>query len=279
MNSFDFINQTPFGQYIPLESIIHRLDPRVRLIGFSLLLLAIVFTPALVGVLCGLLVAITGIALAKLPLRFVLKGIWAPLPFLLILAVLQILFNAQTQPSPLIWQVGSLEITRHDILLGITLIIRFSALIILISLATLTLSTSQVTTALFYLLAPLQKLKLPVHDLVMIVQIMLRFLPLIALSAEKIAKAQASRGADWSRRGFNPIRQAKQILPMFVPLIIISLQRAEALALAMDARGYGGEHPRTCLHALAFHFSDGVALTVMSLMAVAVVLVGSLVQI
>jgi len=118
------------------------------------------------------------------------------------------------------------------------LVTKFIVLILLINAIVMSLSTSQITTALFYLLKPFEKIGFPVNDLTMVVQVTLRFLPIIAQTAEKTAKAQASRGGDWEQKGFNPIRQAKRVVPLIVPLIVGSLKRAETMALAMESRGF-----------------------------------------
>jgi energy-coupling factor transport system permease protein len=99
-----------------------------------------------------------------------------------------------------------------------------------------------------------------VNDLLMVVQITMRYLPLIAQTAEKIAKAQAARGGDWEQRGFNPIRQAKRILPLIVPLIVNSLKRAETMALAMESRGFNAGETRSSYYALKFLWMDGAFL-------------------
>ena len=152
------------------------------------------------------------------------------------------------------------------------LIVRFVVLIILLNGFAMTLSTSQITAAIFYLLRPLEKIKFPVNDLTMVVQISMRYLPLIAQTAEKTAKAQAARGGDWEQRGFNPIRQAKRVLPLLVPLMVNSLKRAETMALAMESRGFNAAEERSSFYALKFNWKDSVFLICSILLSAGIIL-------
>jgi energy-coupling factor transport system permease protein len=207
--------------------------------------------------------------LGRIPLRYALRGVMTPLPFLAILAVLQVFFNPHLPGSPVVIAVGQVVVTLADLAIGARLLARFFALILGLGLASFTLSTSEMTSGLNSLLAPLARLKLPVQDFVMMVQVTLRFLPLLAQTAERIAKAQASRGADWDARG-NLLARVRQILPMIVPLFLISLHRAENMALAMDARAYGSAAVRTSLTQFQFTWKDGLALALAGAAALAV---------
>jgi energy-coupling factor transport system permease protein len=259
-NRFEFLGSTAIGQYIPRASFFHHRDPRARLLIYLFLFIGVVFTPHFsklgLGILCVMLLYL----LAQIPLKPALKAFTRALPFLIILAILQILLGSRTETDVIIWDVFGFAVTRRSAVNAAMLLGRFSVLIYLLNAMSMTLSTSQVTTALFYLFKPLEKLKFPINDLTMVVQITMRFLPMIAQSAEKIAKAQASRGGDWEQRGFNPIRQAKRVLPLIVPLIVNSLKRAEMMALAMESRGFNAAEQRSSYYGLKFTWLDGLCL-------------------
>ncbi len=242
---FEFLRTLNIGQYLPLGSPIHRLDPRARQVGLFFLVMALTFTRSGWGVILGALVALVLTRVAQVPLRFALQGLVAPRPFLLILAVLQVFFNAVPDSGPVFFRIGSMIIGLSDLGAGLMLLGRFSALVLTLSLGSYTLSTGELTLGLGYLFRPLARVGLPAHDFVMMLQISIRFLPLLAQTAERIAKAQAARGADWDARTRNLIKQARRIVPLIVPLFVTSLHRAENMALAMDARGYGSVERRT----------------------------------
>jgi energy-coupling factor transport system permease protein len=258
-SQFEFLRTIPVGQYLPLDSVLHRIDPRARLMGYLLLLGSLTVTQRLEGILLGLVLILAGMVLGRIPLRYALRGLLTPLPFLLILAVLQVFFNPHLPGSPVVIAVGKVVISLADLGIGARLLVRFFALILGLGLASFTLSTSEISSGLNSLLTPLARLKLPVQDFVMMVQVTLRFLPLLAQTAERIAKAQASRGADWNAKG-NLFARVRQILPVIVPLFLISLHRAENMALAMDARAYGSAVVRTSLAQFRFRWKDGLAL-------------------
>ncbi len=271
MNEFEFLRTMPFGPYLPVDSPLHRLDPRARILMTLILVAVLTVAPNPLGLALGLLVVLIGYRLARAPLAPLLRGWWAALPFLLILAALQILLRMGPEPYLLInW--NWLRISGADLLVGLTLLLRFTALMALLGLAAASLSESEVTHGLDSLLRPLASIGLPVQDFVMMVQVTMRFFPLLAQIAERIAKAQASRGADWTPAGWNPIRRARQIAPLIVPLFVTSLRRAENMALAMDARGYGSTPIRTSMVELHFRWVDGLALILIVAAAALVVI-------
>jgi energy-coupling factor transport system permease protein len=274
LSQFEFSRTLTVGQYLPLDSLIHRLDPRAKIIAYIILLASLTATAKLGGLLIGLAVVILCLLLARIPLGYSLRGLIPPLPFLLFLAVLQVFITRHSLPSPILFRVWQLEIHAADLMAAVMLLLRFCALILGISLSSFTLSTNELTRGLARLLQPLEKIKIPTRDLVMIIQVMLHFLPILAQVTEHIAKAQASRGADWDMKGFNPIRRARQVLPILLPLFLTSLQRAETMALAMDARGYGSSTARTSLTELHFHLTDWIAVMTALLTAILVLISG-----
>jgi energy-coupling factor transport system permease protein len=257
---FEFLGSTSIGQYIPRQSWIHRRDPRARLLAYLALFIGVVSTRNFTGLGIGLGCVLLFYLMAQIPLKPAVKGIMRALPFLLILALLQILLGGRTEDDLIIRTILGFGITQRSVFNASMLLARFTVLIVLINGFVTTLSTAQITAALFYLLRPAAAVRFPVNDLIMVVQITMRYLPLIAQTAEKIAKAQAARGGDWEQRGFNPIRQAKRVLPLIVPLIVNSLKRAETMVLAMESRGFNAGEKRSSYYALQFSWMDGAFL-------------------
>ena len=261
MNDFDFLSKTTIGQYIPTGSILHHVEPGSKLIGFGILILAMTFSPSIIGVGIGLIASLIGLIIAKIPLRFALKGILIPLPFLIVIALIQIAFFPIRGQSVL-FRVGPVQVSILSLMSGLLLILRFSALILAISLMTFCVSASEMIHGLQRILRPLNALGIHTMDFVMIIQIALHFLPLLAQSAERIAKAQASRGAEWGLKSKGLLNRVKQIFPLMIPLFTISLTRAETMALAMDARAYGYKANRTSMVEYSFGWHEAVFLLI-----------------
>jgi energy-coupling factor transport system permease protein len=259
MNQFEYLPLITIGQYFPTGSIFHRRDARARLLFFGCIILALTFSPSKIGLFIGLVLAVLGIAFSKVSIRYALKGLLAPLPFLIFIALLQILFFSSMLNTTVYFHWGIIHITQAGCWAALLILVRFLALILWISLMSFCLSTSEAITGMTRLLSPLNKLGIHTMDLVMTFQVAMRFLPLLAQSAERIAKAQASRGAEWGTKG-NLINQVKRVIPLIVPLIVISLRRSETMALAMDARAYGIYDQRTSMYELKFGWKDGLFL-------------------
>jgi energy-coupling factor transport system permease protein len=248
MNSeWDYLSRVTIGQYVPRLSFLHRMDARLRILLFLFLILGVTIAHSLVMVVVAVAGVLAALLLSRIPLRYVLKGLLPPLPLILILAVIRIALNAGPDPAPVLLRIGNWGLSWRDLGLGLNLIVRFADLIILLGLGSACISTSELIKGLRALLQPLEKLHLPVMDAVMVVQVTLRFIPLLALNAERIAKAQASRGAAWGKNSGGILSRARQILPLLIPLFVNGLKKAELMALAMDARGYRswGRSPAT----------------------------------
>ncbi len=258
-NEFEFLRGLPFGPYLPVDSPLHRLDPRTRILLVILFMIALLSARHPEGLLLGIAVILAGWRIARVPFEPLWRGWLSVLPFLLLLAVLQVLFRVGRDPDVLL-RIGSLVISSADLWAGAAVLLRFGGFMAVLGLAAASLSESEITRGLEALLRPLSVLHVPVQDFVMAVQVTLRFFPLLAQTAERIAKAQASRGADWQPKGWNLVQRARQIVPVIVPLFIASLRRAENMALAMDAPGYGSLPLRTSLVTLRFHLADALAL-------------------
>jgi energy-coupling factor transport system permease protein len=273
---FEFLGNTSLGQFIPRDSWFHKRDPRARLLGFIILFTGIIFTPGTWGLFLGFIIILIIYALAKLPVKPTWSGILRALPFIILLAILQILFYQSTGNEKIVWEIFGFSLRETALKSAVNLIIRFLVLIILLNAFVMSLSTSQVTAAMYHLLKPLERFGFPTNDLTMVVQITLRFLPLIAQTAEKTAKAQASRGADWEQHGINPIKQAKRIIPLIVPLIVNSLKRAETMAIAMESRGFNAAKQRSSFHILRYAWQDFTMIFVLSILSLLLLFSGKI---
>ena len=256
MSEFDFLARVPIGQYVSTGSVMHRLDPRTKVFIFIVLILGLTFSQSLIGLGIGLLSLVLLTILSKIDLRFALKSILVPLPFLLFFAIIQVFFYSSKNDPQLLFSIWILRVSISGLVAGGMLLLRFFALILALSLASFCTSSSELIQGVSSLLSPLNKLKIRTMDLVMVMQITLRFVPILAQTAERIAKAQASRGAEWGGKTKGLFNRVKQIVPLLVPLFVISLRRSENLALAMDARAYGFLEHRTSIVELKFTMLD-----------------------
>ncbi|HZU87073.1 MAG TPA: energy-coupling factor transporter transmembrane component T [Anaerolineaceae bacterium] len=256
MSEFEFLRNVTIGQYLPTGSWLHRRDPRARILAIVVLVTVVTFSPRLTGLFLCLGILVIGLIVGKISPRYVLRGIVPFLPILILVAVLQILFNPYSDTPPLWLSIGSWALSPVDLIAAGMVLVRFAALVVGISLGSFCLSTFEMTQGLEALLSPLSRLHLPTQDLVLMVQITLRFLPILAQSAERIAKAQAARGAEWGGKKGSLFQRIKQFYPLLLPLFLNSLRRAENLALAMDARGYSSNNRRTILADLHFGWMD-----------------------
>jgi energy-coupling factor transport system permease protein len=272
MSDFEFLPSATIGQYIPTGSILHRIDPRAKLIGFGILMMAITFSVSKVGVGIGLIAVILGILISRVPLKFALKGLIPPLPFMVIIAVLQFFFYPNPGTS-IIFRLGPVILSLAGILSGILIILRFFTLILAISLMSFVTSTSELIQGLQKLLSPLNRIGIHTMDLVMVFQVTLRFIPFLAQSAERIAKAQASRGAEWGGKSKGLLNRVRQIVPLIIPLFTTSLRRSETMALAMDARAYGFNANRTSMFEYTFTWRDALFLLILTAVGAAVIFI------
>ena len=255
------------GQYYQADSVIHRLDPRVKL-GATILFIISLFTFHGVGgyVTAALFLALV-IRLSGVPFRFMIKGMKS-IVFLLSITVI---FNLFLTPGEPVFSLWKLTVTREGVKLAVLLSVRLGLLIIGSSVMTLTTTPNQWTDGLEKMLKPLNKLKVPVHEIAMMMSIALRFIPILMEETDKIMKAQLARCADFESG--NLIRKAKSLVPLLVPLFISAFRRANDLAMAMEARCYrGGEH-RTKMKPLHYEKRDYMAyLVVLCYLAAGVVL-------
>ena len=241
------------GQYYQADSVIHRLDPRVKL-GTTILFIISLFVFDGVGgyVTAALFLALV-IRLSGVPFRFMVKGMKS-IVFLLSITVIFNLFLTPGEPILHLWK---LTVTQEGVRLAVLLSIRLGFLIIGSSVMTLTTTPNQLTDGLEKMLKPLNKVKVPVHEMAMMMSIARRFIPILMEETDKIMKAQLARCADFESG--NLVKKAKSLVPLLVPLFISAFRRANDLAMAMEARCYrGGEH-RTKMKPLHYERRDYIA--------------------
>ncbi|MBO4628024.1 MAG: energy-coupling factor transporter transmembrane protein EcfT [Lachnospiraceae bacterium] len=241
------------GQYYPVDSCIHRLDPRTKIIG-TLLYIVSLF---LVRSFPGFIVVITAFAgvliLSKVPVKYLLRGLK---PILLILFI-TVLFNFFLTDGKVVWHWKIFTITQEGLLRGAFMGIRLVLLIFGTSMMTYTTTPNQLTDGLERLMKPLRVIHFPVHEMAMMMSIALRFIPILTEEATRIRKAQTARGADMESGGL--IKRAKSLVPVFIPLLVSAFHRAFDLAMAMEARCYHGGKGRTKMKPLRYRLGDAFA--------------------
>ncbi|MGI6574358.1 MAG: energy-coupling factor transporter transmembrane component T family protein [bacterium] len=248
------------GQYIPGESVIHKLDPRTKIIATILFITALFVVTDIVGYIFLTLFSILVIGISRLPLRFVLRGL-KPLYYILAFTVI---LNFFLTPGKEIWRWWFLRLTEEGLRQGIFMGWRLLLLVLTTSLLTLTSSPIALTDGIERLLTPFRSLGVPAHELAMMMTIALRFIPTLLEETDKIMKAQMARGADFDTG--NIIQRAKGMVPLLVPLFISAFRRADELATAMEARCYRGGEGRTRLKELHYYARDYITLVFMLLL-------------
>ena len=277
-SEFELLRSVTLGQYLPTGSPLHHTDPRIKLAAGVLLVAAVTATSSLAGLALALGLVIVGFVVARIPIRYALSGVKPMIPFLILLALLQILAIPQNdQNTTVLWRWSFIVLTVRDLIAAVLLLLKFAVLLWGISLLSFTTTTTELTHGTEHLLRPLQRIGLPAHEFALIVNIALRFVPLLAQETERLMKAQASRGADFGGgRRLNFIQRMRKLLPLLVPLILSTLQRAEDLILAMEARCYTGGKGRTHLIHLQAQKSDYLVLALVTLILAAAVAAGFL---
>lgn len=238
------------GQYFPGNSLLHRFDPRSKIIFTVLFIAAIFLCKGLVSYGITLLILLIMIGISKVQPRVFLKGM-KPVVFIVVCtAILNLFYTSGT----VLWSWGILKITEEGIWKAGFMVLRILMLIACTLLLTYTTSPILLTDGLEKLLRPLKKLNFPVHELSMMMSIALRFIPTLIQETDKIISAQKARGADFDSG--NLIQKAKALIPILIPLFISSFRRAEELAIAMECRCYHGDEGRTSLRQLHYAGRD-----------------------
>ncbi|WP_019240662.1 MULTISPECIES: energy-coupling factor transporter transmembrane component T family protein [Bacillus] len=242
---FELSKNITIGQYVPTGSIVHKLDPRIKVLAFTIIVLAIALNTSYIGNMIGLLFSVLLFWFSKISIRYGFSGVKPAIPFILILAILQLLFQGSVfSGGKVFFHYGFILITEESIRLVIVSAIRFVEIIFISSVLTLSTSTTELTHAIQSLLKPLKVIKFPVHEFSLIITIAIRFVPTFAIEMEKMMKAQASRGAEFgSGEWWRIIKRTKEMFPIIIPLFNVAMSRAEDLILAMESRCYipGGQ--------------------------------------
>ena len=245
------------GQYVPGETVVHRLDPRTKI----LVMLAYIVITFCVQNFAGYAVlaafVVGTVAISKIPPVMVVKGLKPIMVFIVITGLFNLFL---TSGGEVIWQYGVLKITDEGVRFAVFMVLRLTFLILGTSLLTLTTSPISLTDGMESLLRPFKKIGVPAHELSMMMSIALRFIPTLMEETDKIMKAQAARGADFENG--NLVQRAKAMVPILVPLFISAFRRADELATAMECRCYRGGENRTRLDERKYAGSDAVAAVV-----------------
>lgn len=248
-----------FGRFIPGDSVIHRMDPRAK-ISFVFVFIAIVFianNAVTYGILLGFTLLV--VFLSKIRLYFLINGLKPVFILLIFTFLLHIFF---TREGDILVDFGFIEIYEEGLRQGIFISVRFLVLVFITSILTLTTSPISITDGIEVLLGPFKRIKLPVHELALMMSISLRFIPTLMDETGKILKAQMARGSDI---GSGPIKERiKAVVPLLIPLFVSAFKRAEDLATAMEVRGYRGGEGRTRYRQLNWRFIDSLSLFVLA---------------
>ena len=253
------------GQYYPADSILHKLDPRVKFLGTLVFIVSLFLIKGLAGYAFVTVVLVTLVKLSKVPFGMMLKGMKA----IIFILIITVFFNMLFTPGEVIFTFWRLTITKEGVFQAFRMAVRLSYLIIGSSIMTLTTTPNQLTDAMENLFSPLKVIKVPVHEISMMMSIALRFIPILMEETDKIMKAQIARGADFESG--NLIKRVTNMIPLLVPLFVSAFQRANDLAMAMEARCYHGGEGRTQMKPLRYEKRDFVAYILMLAFAAAAV--------
>ena len=246
------------GQYYQTESVIHKLDPRVKIGGTLIYIISLFLFENVWGYLLAALFLGLVIKLSHVPFRFMVRGMRA----ILFLLLLTLVFNLFLTPGEALVTFWKLKITKEGIIMAVRMALRLSFLIIGSSIMTLTTTPNNLTDGMEKMMGPLKIFKVPVHEVAMMMSIALRFIPILMEETDKIMKAQIARGADFESGGL--IKRAKSLVPLLVPLFISAFRRANDLAMAMEARCYRGGEGRTKMKPLVYKRRDYLAYLVIT---------------
>lgn len=254
------------GQYYPADSILHKMDPRTKLVGTVIFLISVFVFHTIPGYAVATVFLATMIKISKVPVKFMFRGLKA----IFMILLFTVAFNILLTPGEVLWSWGILKITKEGLILAGKMAIRLTYLMVGSSIMTLTTTPNQLTDGLERLLRPLNKIHVPVHEIAMMMSIALRFIPILLEETDKIMKAQIARGADFESG--NIIQKAKAMVPLLVPLFISAFRRANDLAMAMESRCYHGGDDRTQMKPLRYRGIDRVGYLVLAgYLAVAIV--------
>ena len=247
------IRDITIGRYYPVDSVLHRMDPRTKLFGTMVFIISLFMANSVLTYVAATVFLALAIRLSNVPFKFIVRGLKA-IVFLLLISVS---FNLFLTPGTVLFQLGFLKLTQEGLEMAGFMALRLIYLVIGSSVMTLTTTPNELTDGLEKSLGFLNKVGVPVHEISMMMSIALRFIPILIEETDKIMKAQMARGADFESG--NLIQKAKSMVPLLVPLFISAFRRATDLAMAMEARCYHGGEGRTKMKPLHYANRDRAA--------------------
>ena len=259
------LREITLGQYYPVDSVLHRMDPRTKLMGTLLFIISLFCADSFLGYGVSVLFLAAVIRLSKVPFKFMVRGLKA----ILVLLLISVSFNLFLTDGEVLVRLGFLKITLEGVRTAAFMALRLIFLVLGSSVMTLTTTPNELTDGLEKGLGFLNKVGVPVHEVAMMMSIALRFIPILIEEADKIMKAQMARGADFESG--NLIQRAKSMVPLLVPLFISAFRRATDLAMAMEARCYRGGEGRTKMKPLHYEKRDRIAQLVLVIYLAAVI--------
>lgn len=251
------------GQYVPSDSFVHKLDPRIKIILSIIYIIDLFLIDKYFGYIFVIIFTAVTIIVSKIQLGYIYKGL-KPIFILLIITAIMNIF--MTPGQNLVFSYGIIKVYKEGLNIAGFMVLRLVFLIVGTSLLTLTTSPIELTDGLEKLMNPLKKIGISSHELAMMMTIALRFIPTLIDETDKIMKAQMARGADFESG--NLVQRAKSLIPVLVPLFISSFRRADELAMAMEARCYRGGEGRTRMKILKMNYRDGIAVIVTGVLVV-----------
>ena len=263
------IRDITIGQYYPAKSVLHRLDPRVKLTCTLLYLISLFLFKSIPGYIVATIFLVAVIRLSKVPFKYIMRGMN---PVIMILMVTVIFNLFLTKEGDVLVKVWIFSVTEGGLRTAVFMAIRLVYLIAGSSLMTFTTTPNELTDGIESLLHPLNKIHVPVHEIAMMMSIALRFIPILLEETDKIMKAQIARGADLESG--NMIQKAKSMIPILVPLFVSAFRRANDLAMAMESRCYRGGEGRTKMKPLHYASRDYIAYGIVIVYVAVVVLIG-----
>ena len=259
------LREITLGQYYPVDSVLHRMDPRTKLMGTLLFIISLFCADSFFGYGVSVLFLAAVIRLSKVPFKFMVRGLKA----ILVLLLISVSFNLFLTDGEVLVRLGFLKITLEGVRTAAFMALRLIFLVLGSSVMTLTTTPNELTDGLEKGLGFLNKVGVPVHEVAMMMSIALRFIPILIEEADKIMKAQMARGADFESG--NLIQRAICMVPLLVPLFISAFRRATDLAMAMEARCYRGGEGRTKMKPLHYEKRDRIAQLVLVIYLAAVI--------
>jgi energy-coupling factor transport system permease protein len=247
------------GQYYPADSTVHSLDPRLKLLAVLVYITSLFVASGPAGYIIAALCLAAVIAISRVPVKFILKGLKGILFLMLFTAGLHIFF---TTGETLIFSAWIIKVYMEGVAMALLMGSRLVLLVMASSVLTLTTSPLELADALERVLKPFKRVGLPAHEIAMMMTIALRFIPTLIEEMDKIMKAQTARGADFDTGGV--VKKAKSLIPLLVPLFISSFRRADDLAMAMEARCYRGDINRTRMNTLKMTRMDFWAMGILA---------------